>query len=112
MALYFFHLFDNQRPKPTIGKNKISKIKSKNPAFFSSIVSSSALFLIANPATRAIIREGNTHLIDNLLQKTAESGMVILESSLVYLLREGIISLETAQNYATRPQVLAKLLDV
>lgn len=67
--------------------------------------------LVANPATRAIVREGKTHLIDNLLQTSAESGMVILESSLVYLLREGIISLETAQNYATRPQVLAKLLD-
>jgi twitching motility protein PilT len=67
--------------------------------------------LVANPATRAIVREGKTHLIDNLIQTSAESGMVILESSLVYLLREGKISLETAQNYATRPQVLSKLLD-
>ena len=67
--------------------------------------------LIANTATRAIIREGKTHLIDNLLQTSAESGMVILESSLAYLLREGKISLETAQNYAIRPQVLNKLLN-
>lgn len=67
--------------------------------------------LVANTATRAIIREGKTHLIDNLIQTSAEAGMVILESSLVYLLREGIISLETAQNYSIRPQVLTKLLD-
>lgn len=68
--------------------------------------------LIANSATRAIIREGKTHLIDNLLQTSAESGMVILESSLAYLLREGKIALETAQNYSIRPQVLNKLLNL
>lgn len=68
--------------------------------------------LFANTATRAIIREGKTHLIDNLIQTSAESGMVILEASLAYLLREGIISLETAQNYCLRPQVLNKLLNV
>lgn len=68
--------------------------------------------LISNTATRAIIREGKTHLIDNLIQTSAESGMVILESSLAYLLREGAISLETAQNYCLRPQVLNKLLNV
>jgi twitching motility protein PilT len=68
--------------------------------------------LVANTATRAIIREGKTHLIDNLIQTSAESGMVILEASLAYLLREGAISLETAQNYSFRPQVLNKLLDV
>ena len=68
--------------------------------------------LTANTATRAIIREGKTHLIDNLLQTSAEAGMVILESSLAYLLREGLISLETAQNYSIRPQVLNKLLNI
>ena len=68
--------------------------------------------LFANTATRAIVREGKTHLIDNLIQTSAESGMVILEASLAYLLREGIISLETAQNYCLRPQVLSKLLNV
>jgi len=68
--------------------------------------------LTANTATRAIIREGKTHLIDNLLQTSAEAGMVILESSLAYLLREGVISLETAQNYSIRPQILNKLLNL
>lgn len=67
--------------------------------------------LISNTATKAIVREGKTHLIDNLLQTSAESGMVILESSLAFLLREGIITLETAQNHSIRPQVLNKLLN-
>lgn len=68
--------------------------------------------LFSNTATRAIIREGKTFLIDNLIQTSAESGMVILESSLAYLLREGKISLETAQNYSLRPQILNKLLNM
>lgn len=66
--------------------------------------------LISNPACRAMIREGKTYLIDNLIQTSAESGMVLLESSLTYLMREGIISLENAQNYSLRLQVLNKLL--
>lgn len=66
--------------------------------------------LIGNTASRSIIREGKTHLIDNVIQTSAESGMVIMESSLAFLLREGKISLETAQNYAIRPQILNKLL--
>lgn len=66
--------------------------------------------LFGNVAAHAIIREGKTHLIDNLIQTSAEAGMVILEASLAFLLREGYISLETAQNYAIRPPVLNKLL--
>ena len=66
--------------------------------------------LIGNTASRAIIREGKTHLIDNLIQTSAESGMVIMEASLAFLLHEGYITLETAQNYAIRPQVLEKLM--
>ncbi len=66
--------------------------------------------LINTTACKAMIREGKTHLIDNLMQTSAESGMAILESSLAFLLREGFITIETAQDYALRPQVLNKLL--
>lgn len=66
--------------------------------------------LISTSACKAMIREGKTHLIDNLIQTSAESGMVIMEASLAYLLREGLITIETAQNYAFRISVLNKLL--
>jgi twitching motility protein PilT len=66
--------------------------------------------LVNNTACKAMIREGKTHLIDNLMQTSAESGMAILESSLAFLLREGYITMETAQDFALRPQVLSKLL--
>lgn len=66
--------------------------------------------LFSNPALRAIIREGKTHLIDNLIQTSAESGMISIEASLALLVREGKISIETAQNYSLRAGVLNKLL--
>ncbi|MBI4036294.1 type IV pilus twitching motility protein PilT [Candidatus Daviesbacteria bacterium] len=66
--------------------------------------------LFANSAARNIIREGKTHLIDNLIQTSAELGMGSLEGSLASLVREGKISQETAMAYALRPGLLEKLL--
>lgn len=66
--------------------------------------------LFATPAVRNIIREGKTHLIDNVIETSAESGMQILEKSLSDLVKIGKISEETALKYALRPTLLAKLL--
>lgn len=79
------------------------------PAIGSGRVLSSEI-AFATAALRAIIRDGKTHLIDNLIQTSAESGMMSLETSLTYLIREGKISQETAMNYSLRPQLLNKLL--
>lgn len=62
------------------------------------------------PALRSLIRDGKTHLIDNLIQTSGEYGMRLLETSLVELVKEGAISSDVAQNFAIRPQVLARLL--
>lgn len=66
--------------------------------------------LFGVPALRAIIREGKTHLIDNLIQTSAEAGMVNLETSLAMLVREGKITAEVAARFALKPQILSKLL--
>lgn len=66
--------------------------------------------LFGVPATRSLIRDGKSHLIDNLIQTSAEQGMVSLESSLTTLVRSGQISSQTAQNYSLRPQLINKLL--
>ena len=68
--------------------------------------------LFANPAVRAIIREAKTHMIDNLIQTSGEHGMVNMETSLAMLVREGKISMETAQQYAINVSLLNKLLGV
>lgn len=66
--------------------------------------------LFATPAVRNMIREAKTYLIDNLIQTSAELGMVNLESSLAVLVKGGKISSETALKYALRPELLNKLL--
>lgn len=68
--------------------------------------------LLGTPAARSVVREGKTHLMDNLIQTSAEAGMMTLETSLALLVREGKITSETAQNYSLRPQLLNKLLGV
>ena len=66
--------------------------------------------LFATPASRNIIREGKTHLIDNLIQTSGELGMMSLETSLAGLVKEGKVSAEVALKYALRPSLLTKLL--
>lgn len=66
--------------------------------------------LLRTPALSSMVREGRTHLIDNLIQTSAELGMVSLEASLASLVRAGKVLSETALNFALRPDFLAKLI--
>lgn len=65
--------------------------------------------LLKTPALAELIRSSKTHLIDNLIQTSAEYGMVTLETSLARLIHEGKISYETALDYTLRPELLSKL---
>jgi twitching motility protein PilT len=65
--------------------------------------------LVATPAVRTTIREGKTHMIDNIIQTSVEMGMKTLEMDLARLVKEGKISLDVAQRYAFRPEDLMKL---
>ncbi|HUV43047.1 MAG TPA: type IV pilus twitching motility protein PilT [Patescibacteria group bacterium] len=64
--------------------------------------------LVATPAIRTVIREGKTHMIDNIIQTSVEVGMKVLEMDLSRLVKEGKISLDVARNYAFRPEELMK----
>lgn len=66
--------------------------------------------LLATPATRNLIREGKTFMIDNLIMTSAEIGMITLESSLANMVKSGLITHETATAFALRPELLAKLI--
>lgn len=65
--------------------------------------------MLATPAIRNLIREGKTFQIDNIIQTSGELGMATLESSLVGLVKEGKILMETAQAFASRPEEVARL---
>jgi twitching motility protein PilT len=59
--------------------------------------------LMATTAVKTVIREGKTHLIDNIVQTSAEIGMIPLEVSLANLTKAGKITLDQALAYALRP---------
>lgn len=65
--------------------------------------------LVSNAAVKTTIREGKTHLIDNIIQTSGEMGMSLMETSLANLVKSGVISLDTAREYSVRPEELVRL---
>lgn len=65
-----------------------------------------------NSAVANLIREGNTHQIDNVIRTSADIGMTYLEKSLVSMVRSGDISIDKAQEYAVHPEEVLRLLKV
>jgi twitching motility protein PilT len=66
--------------------------------------------MVATTAVKTSIRDGKSHMIDNIIQTSAELGMKTLESDLIRLIKEGEVSLETARAYALRPEDLMRNL--
>ena len=64
--------------------------------------------LLATPAVRNVIREGKTHLIDNIIQTSANVGMSTMDASLAGLVRSNKVSLEVALTYSLNPQDLMR----
>ena len=66
--------------------------------------------LLASGSVATSIREGKTHQIDNIIQTSGDSGMILLDASLAYLVRAGRIALETAKSYSMRPESLDRMI--
>lgn len=64
--------------------------------------------MVATQAVKTAIREGRTHMLDNIIMTSAEYGMQTLENTLGRMIRDGSISTETAHAYALRPTELDK----
>lgn len=59
--------------------------------------------LISNSAVKNIIREGKTFMIDNVIQTSADIGMIGLDNYLVKLVLEKKISQDVAVNFSSSP---------
>ncbi len=68
--------------------------------------------MLGTPAVRSVIREGKTHLLNNIIMTSQEFGMTTLESSLAQLVKSGKVSLEVAQSYSLRPEELSRMVGV
>ena len=65
--------------------------------------------MVGTPAVRNIIREGKTHMLLGALQSGGKDGMQTLNQALRDLVRNGIVSFETALAHSSSPQELAAL---
>ncbi len=68
-----------------------------------------AEILIANPAVRSVIREGKTHQLDTIIQTGADQGMQTMDRTLVKLVQTGVITHDTAREYAVDLQEFERL---
>lgn len=66
--------------------------------------------LLATPAIRSVIREGKTHMIENIIQTSVDLGMLTLDMTLKNLVNIGKISYETAMVYTNDPNSFAREL--
>jgi twitching motility protein PilT len=66
--------------------------------------------MLKNSAVGNLIREGKSNQIDNVIRTSSDIGMISLEKSLVNLVREGVISVQKAQEYAVFPEEILRLL--
>jgi len=62
--------------------------------------------LLATPAVRTMIREGNSHQLYNALTGGVKGGMCPLELSLAAKVRQNLITEEVAEQEANRPSML------
>ncbi len=64
--------------------------------------------LLATGAVRNVIREGKTHLLDNIIQTSTGVGMNTMENSLAGMVKDGRVSLDTALSYSLKPDDLLR----
>jgi len=70
-----------------------------------------ALEILYNiPSIASVIREGKTHLIDNILETEEAQGLLIFEKYLAALVQKGLITRETAFACSIRPEEIKKFL--
>lgn len=60
--------------------------------------------LTATAAIKTVIREGKNHLIDNIIQTSAESGMISLDKSLARLVINNKVGKDVALAYSLHPE--------
>lgn len=67
--------------------------------------------LLGSPSIKNTIREGKTHLIDNIMQTSKAEGMLLFEEDLRQKVTGHIISPEIALEFALRPERYLQLME-
>ncbi len=69
-----------------------------------------AEIMVANSAIRSLIRDGKTHQIDTAIQTGADQGMQTMDRTLAKLIQTGVISYDSAREYAVDINELDRLV--
>ncbi len=69
-----------------------------------------AEIMIANSAIRALIRDGKTHQLDTAIQTGADQGMQTMDRNLAKLVQTGVITYDSAREFAVDINELNRLV--
>ena len=69
-----------------------------------------AEIMIANSAVRSLIRDGKTHQLDTAIQTGADQGMQTMDRTLAKLVQSGVITYDSAREYAVDINELNRLV--
>lgn len=69
-----------------------------------------AEIMVANSAIRSLIRDGKTYQIDTAIQTGAEQGMQTMDRTLAKLVQTGVITYDSAREYAVDMNELNRLV--
>jgi len=68
--------------------------------------------MLGTDAVKNIVREGKTHLLDNVIGTSAQIGMISLERSLAMHVVSGFVDFDIAIRYTNKPEELKRLYDM
>src|SRR3989339_351754 len=64
--------------------------------------------MLGTNAIKTSIRDGKSHMIDSIMETSTEAGMITLEKNLAELVKSGKITLNSAQDWSLRPELLSR----
>ncbi len=66
--------------------------------------------MVKNHAVENLIRENKLHQIDNVIETSSDEGMITMDRSLANLVKQGVVSIDSAIRYAKDPKNFESLL--
>ena len=61
---------------------------------------------MVNSAIRNLIREGKPPQIGSFITMSAQNGSITMDNALLKMVREGVVTMETARSYARDPEAM------
>lgn len=68
--------------------------------------------MLGTDAVKNLIREGRSHMLDNVIKTSYQVGMISLEKSMADLIKTGLLSFDEAIKYSTRPDELRRMMRI